>query len=128
MARRGVLGPPYATALHLTAWAVTNSSYVNAKLRTLAVRVDDLDLAELYDVIHMLWVEGAHLPHKELREALEQPFWIERATWGQGPVSEASHRAMMALSGGPAPRRDPAQQRPRPIGQVTPEPAEEATA
>jgi len=79
------------------------------------------------DVIHMWMVEGGHLPHGRVADLVDQPFWIERATWGQGPVSEESHRAMMALTGGPAPMRDPSVQRPRPIGRVTPDPVEEET-
>lgn len=128
MAGGGVHGPPYRTALHLTAWAVTNSSYCNAKLTTLGVDREALTLDSLCDLIHMLMVETAHLPHNRVAELVDQPFWIERDTWGQGPVSEAAHRAMMALTGGPAPLRDPSAQRPRPVGTVVPETPQESPA
>lgn len=90
--------------------------------------LEALHLDSLCDLIHMLMVEGAHLPHVKLAELIDQPFWIERETWGQGPVSEQAHRAMMALSGGPAPLRDPSAQRPRPrpVGLVVPETPQES--
>ena len=75
-------------------------------------------LDSLLDVLHVLVVESAGLPLERVNEVLDQPYWVDRATWGTGPAAEASHRAMMALSGGPAARR--------PDPTPDPEPVEEA--
>lgn len=121
MAGRGVRGPPYHTALHLIAWAITHAAYVNGRLRLAGFNPDTVtDLAELLDLIHALFAEANPQHLAAVDEALGQPFWVERDQWGRGTAAEAGHAAMMALSGGPAPRRPAGARRPerRADGQV----------
>jgi hypothetical protein len=75
------------------------------------VDLSELYLDQLLDMIYVLVVESGGLKLQALDDALDAPYWIERATWGQGRVAEEAHRAMMAMSGGPAPKRAP---RPKP--------------
>lgn len=76
------------------------------------VEESELYLDQLMDILYVLVVESGGLKLQALDDALEAPYWIERATWGTGKLAEEGHRAMMAMSGGPAPRRPPKEPEP----------------
>jgi hypothetical protein len=70
MADRAVLGPPGRAARGLTQWAVDLWPYVNGKSLTLGLRLAEMELSDMVDVLHYLFEEDSRFGTAEEAEAL----------------------------------------------------------
>ncbi len=125
MAGRARVGPPYDAALQLAGWAFAHLDYLTGRLIDHGVDPAslsasdwlDLAMARLVDMSDGLTDRAKVL--ESVRAVLAVPVVTTetalermRRTWGRSPQAQAGQRAMMAAAGGPAPMRDPNQQRP----------------
>jgi hypothetical protein len=72
MARRGVFKPPYGGARGLIEWAIDLWPYVNGKALMSGVKLKELEMADMLDVIHFLFEEDLKVSSEEEAKAITQ--------------------------------------------------------
>jgi hypothetical protein len=72
MARRGVFKPPYAGARGLIEWAIDLWPYVNGKALLSGVKLKELEMADMLDVVHFLFEEDLNFSSEEEAQAKSQ--------------------------------------------------------
>ncbi len=113
MADGGNSRAPFDAALQLTAWALTHFDYLEGRLLLAGVDVTKLSARQWLSATYVLIADSVdgmvdrEMVHEKLNAALASPAIVTRQNWGTGPSAEAGQRAMMDLTDGPAPMRDP---------------------
>jgi hypothetical protein len=72
MARRGVFKPPYAGARGLVEWAIDLWPYVNGKALLSGVKLKELEMADMLDVVHFFFEEDLKVSSEEEAQAKSQ--------------------------------------------------------
>jgi len=72
MARRGVFKPPYSGARGLVEWAIDLWPYINGKALVQGIKLKEMELSDMLDVIHYFFEEDLLVSSSEESESKTQ--------------------------------------------------------